>query len=295
MPECDGERTLPVARTHRRRLRTGACANCVGARYTGFRVIDSRGQTMNTGRYTLALLLAAVTGGTALGGDEGGYLDKLKDAAGLSSSSEGAGALSDDQMVAGLKEALDQGTQFAVKRLGRDGGFLKNKNVRIPMPESLSWAESSLRTLGQDQLADDFIASMNHAAERAVPEAAAIFGESIKQMSVEDAKGILTGPDDAATQYFRRTAEDALTEKMRPIVEEATASAGVTSAYKDMMSKAGGMTSMLSGSSTDLDGYVTDQTLDGLFFMVAKQEKKIRKDPLARSTELLQQVFGASQ
>ena len=135
---------------------------------------------------------------------------------------------------------------------------------------------------------------MNHAAEQAVPQAAAIFCEAIENMSVEDAQGILTGPDDAATQYFRTHTEAALTAKMRPIVEDATARSGVTSAYKNMTARAGGMTSLLSGDAADLDGYVTDQTLDGLFLMIAAEEKKIRENPLARSTDLLKKVFGAN-
>ena len=218
-------------------------------------------------------------------------LDALK--GGVTGESTGAaGTLSNEDMVAGLKEALGQGTRFAVDQLGRDGGFLDNARVRIPMPKSLAWVEKSLRVLHQDRLADEFVASMNHAAERAVPEAASIFGDAIRQMSLEDARGILNGPDDAATQYFRRTTSAALTRKFRPIVEQATARAGVTASYKTMMSKAGGLTSLLSQDATDLDGYVTDKTLDGLFLMVAEEEKRIRENPLARSSELLRKVFG---
>ena len=111
-------------------------------------------------------------------------------------------------------------------------------------------------------------------------------------MSVEDARGILTGPDDSATQYFRTNTEDALTEKMRPIVEQATAQTGVTSAYKNMTAKAGGLTSLFGSQAADLDGYVTGKTLDGLFFMIAAEEKKIRENPLERSTDLLKKVFS---
>ncbi len=199
----------------------------------------------------------------------------------------------DGEMIAGLKEALNKGTRFAVENLGKEGGFLNNDKVRIPMPSSLAWIEKTLRTLRQDALADEFVASMNHAAEQAVPEAAAIFGDAIQQMTLEDARGILTGPDDAATQYFRRTTADALTTKMRPIVEQATSKAGVTSSYKAMTAKAGGLTSLLSEDATDLDGYVTEKTLDGLFLMVAEEEKRIRENPLARTSDLLKKVFGS--
>jgi len=222
-------------------------------------------------------------------------LDTLKDSvSGTDATSTAvASGLSNDEMISGLKEALGKGTQYAVDNLGKEGGFLNNARVRIPMPKSLSWVEKTLRALRQDKLADEFVASMNHAAERAVPEAAAVFGAAIQQMTLEDARGILNGPDDAATQYFRKTSSAALTEKMRPIVEQATAATGVTASYKNMMSRAGGMTSLLSSSATDLDGYVTAKTLDGLFLMVAEEEKRIRENPLARSTELLKKVFGS--
>ena len=221
------------------------------------------------------------------------YIDSVKGAAETAGVSTSDVDLSNTEMVAGLKEALDKGTQFAVDKLGKPGGFLDNKKVKIPMPDSLSWVESSLRTVGQDELADEFITTMNQAAEQAVPEAAEVFGDAIQNMSVEDAQGILTGPDDAATQYFRTNTQSELTDRMRPIVESATAKTGVTSAYKNMMDSAGGLTSMLPGSTTDIDGYITTRTLDGLFLMIAREERKIRKDPVARSSELMQKVFSA--
>jgi hypothetical protein len=221
------------------------------------------------------------------------YLDTVKgamDTAGVATTDVD---LTNVEMVTGLKEALDKGTQFAVDELGKPGGFLDNSKVRIPMPDSLAWVESSLRALGQDELADEFITTMNQAAEQAVPEAAEVFGEAIQNMSVEDAQGILTGPDDAATQYFRSNTEAELSDRMQPIVEAATARTGVTSAYKNMTASAGGLTSMLSGSTPDIDAYITTRTLDGLFLMIAEEEVKIRKNPVARSTELMQKVFGA--
>ena len=236
------------------------------------------------------LLLAGVTPALA---DWTKYLDTLQGAAETAGVSTTDVDLTNTEMVTGLKEALDKGTQFAVNKLGKPGGFLDNKKVRIPMPDSLTWVEPSLRTVGQDELADEFIATMNQAAEQAVPEAAEVFGEAIQNMSVEDAQGILTGPDDAATQYFRTNTESILTDRMRPIVESATASTGVTSAYKNMMGSAGGLTSMLPGNTTDIDGYITTRTLDGLFLMIAKEERKIRENPVARSSELLQKVFSA--
>lgn len=241
------------------------------------------------------MLLMYVAVSTVSAADWSGYLDKLKGSVNIPTETSPVASLSNTEMVAGLKEALSEGTQFAVDSLGKEGGFLDNSKVKIPMPDSLSWVEKSLRTLHQDELADEFIDTMNHAAERAVPEAAVIFGAAIRNMSIEDAQEILTGPDDAATQYFRTSTQAELTERMRPIVEEATAQTGVTSAYKNMTARAGGMTSLLSSDAADLDGYVTSKTLDGLFIMIAEEEKKIRENPLARSTDLLKKVFGAYQ
>jgi hypothetical protein len=208
-------------------------------------------------------------------------------------------ALSQDQMVGGLKEALGKGVQQAVASLGKTDGFLKDANVKIPMPESLQKVEKTLRTLRQDKLADEFVTTMNRAAEQAVPEAAAVLGNSVKQMSIADAKSILTGTNNAATQYFRRTSETNLHARFLPIVKAATEKAGVTSAYKRMADKVGGGLGGLGGSllgqqAPDLDDYVTRKTLDGLFVKIADQEKQIRENPVARTTDLLQKVFGAA-
>lgn len=224
-------------------------------------------------------------------------------AKGTNQSSFAAGALSSGEVAAGLKEALAKGVERAVASLGRTDGFLTNLNVKIPMPEKLRTAEKTLRTLGQDRLADDFIASMNHAAEQAVPVAASVFGDAIKQMSVADAKSILSGTNNAATQFFRRTTETNLYGQFYPIVQKATDQVGVTTQYKQMMSQvgSGGFLGGLFGSKTkavmadaDLDAYVTTKALDGLFLMVAEEEKRIRENPAARTTELLQKVFGAA-
>jgi hypothetical protein len=209
--------------------------------------------------------------------------------------------LTQDQMVGGFKEALAQGVQHAVTNLGKSDGFLKNLNVKIPMPESLQKVEKTLRTLRQDKLADEFVTTMNRAAEQAVPEAAAVLGDSVKQMSIADAKSILTGTNNAATQYFRRTSETNLYERFLPIVRKTTEQTGVTSAYKKMTAKVGGGLGGLGGlggnipgvEMPDLDSYVTHKTLDGLFLKIAEQEKQIRENPVARTTDLLQKVFGA--
>jgi hypothetical protein len=213
-------------------------------------------------------------------------------------------ALSQDQVVGGLKDALGSGLQHAIASLGHDGGFLTNLDVKIPLPEKLQSVEKTLRALKQDKLADDFVATMNHAAEAAVPQAASVFGEAVKQMSIEDAKAILTGPPDAATQFFRRTTQTNLYARFLPIVQQATAKAGVTSAYKTMLAKVAGggafggtfgglANSYLGADALDVDAYVTNKALDGLFKMVADEEKSIRANPVARTTDLMQKVFGA--
>jgi hypothetical protein len=233
-----------------------------------------------------------------------GWLDSLKSA--LTSTNAPAvasGALSSDQMVGGLKEALSKGVEKAVASLGREGGFLTNLNVKIPMPEKLQTVEKALRAVGQNQLADEFIGSMNHAAEQAVPVAAGVFGDSIKQMSIADARSILGGTNDAATQFFRRTTQTNLHAKFYPIVQKATDQVGVTAKYKQMMGKfsaadsLGGLFGKPSATKLgagDIDAYVTDKALDGLFKMVAEEEKNIRANPLARTSDLLQKVFGSA-
>ncbi len=212
----------------------------------------------------------------------------------------GLDLLSHDQLVQGLKEALARGVQEAVMELGHDGGFLTNLHVRIPMPPQLQRVEKTLRALGQDRLADDFVATMNHAAEQAVPQATEVFVDAVRRMTIADARTILTGPDDAATQYFRRVTETNLHQRFLPIVKQATDKAGVTSAYKQLLQAThqnqylGALSSLLWGNeNVDIDAYVTDRALDGLFKIVAQEEQRIRREPIARTTELLQRVFGA--
>lgn len=228
-----------------------------------------------------------------------GWQDYLpKDAAGLLEQPEVqsiAARLSQNEVAAGLKEALAQGVETAIESLGRTDGYLGNELVRIPMPAYLDTLAKVVTDAGGDAYVDEFITTMNRAAEKAVPEAAEIFSNAIRLMSIEDAKQILAGPDDAATQYFQRVAGPALVDRFRPIVVNATENVGVTSAYKSMASQAGPLFSMLGGqpASPDLDGYVTDKAVDGLFTVIAQQEKQIREDPLARTTDLMKKVFGS--
>ena len=201
--------------------------------------------------------------------------------------------VSDTEINNGLKAALFQGVENAVKSLGRENGFLDNVRVKIPLPNALQKTEKTLRVLGQGKKVDEFVESMNHAAEKAVPVALDIFLDSVKQMSFTDAKNILLSKqDDAATQFFRRTSEKRLSEKFRPIVEDFTAKVGVTQKYKEMIGKYGFLGKAVGQDAGDIDGYVTQKALDGLFLLMADEEKKIRTNPIGRTTDLLRKVFG---
>ena len=206
----------------------------------------------------------------------------------------GIAGLTDAEMNGGLKEALAVGAERAIKGLSRPGGYLNDPSVRIPLPGALEKTEKVLRMMGQDERVDEFLTTINRAAEKAVPKASKIVGNAVRAMTISDAQKILTGPDDSATQYFRRKTGKNLTAAMLPIVKRATESAGVTSAYKGMVDKAGVAGGLL-GDSLDLDAYVTEKTLDGLFLKLAAEEKAIRTNPVARSTDLLKKVFGAAE
>ena len=212
-----------------------------------------------------------------------------------SAASPSVAGLSSEQVTQGIKEALGKGLQRAVSTLGQPGGFLTNLNVKIPLPDNLQLIEKGLRAINQGQYADQCITTMNQAAEQAVPAAADVFATSLKNMSVDDAKGILSGPPDAATQFFRKATESELTKKFSPIVQEAMTKCGTTAAYQQLLDKAKGVSPLFSNPSLDLNAYVTGKAMDGLFKTVAEEEKRIRENPVARSTDLLKSVFGSLQ
>ena len=250
---------------------------------------------MNRFRLIVFLFVSLVV--TGVRADWTDWLDKIPASAKQavnSSDVSGATGLSQTEIVAGLKEALDTAAAAAVSKLGKTGGFLDNPQVRIPLPDQLDWVEKGLRKVGQQDLADDFITTMNRAAEEAVPVALEQFQDAISTMSLEDARGILNGPDNAATEYFRKHSASGLRQQFLPIVKGTTASAGVTSAYKNMTAPVAGLGGIFGTKSLDVDEYVTDKTLDGLFSIIAQEEARIREDPIARSTELLKKVFGGS-
>jgi hypothetical protein len=194
--------------------------------------------------------------------------------------------------ASGLKAALEKGSQAAVAQLGRTDGFFGNPQVKIPMPDSLARTERVLRRVGMGRYADELILTMNRAAEAAVPEARQLFVDSIRKMTVNDAKGILTGGDTAATEYFRRTTRDPLHGRFLPIVKQATGRVNLAHKYNEYADK-GVALGLVKKQDADLDEYVTQKALDGLYFVVSEEERKIRKDPLQTGSNIIKKVFGA--
>jgi len=202
--------------------------------------------------------------------------------------------LSDQDVTRGLKDALVEGAAKAVSSLGRTDGFLLNDKVRIPLPESLQKAESVMKAFGQGKRLDELKTSLNRAAEAAVPEAKTLLVDAIKKMSVADAQAVLTGGDDAATKYFRQATETKLHERFLPVVGKTVNRYKLTDQYNRIAgnaSKAG----LIGKEQADMAEYVTAKALDGLFLMIAEEEKAIRQDPLGRSSEYVRKVFGSLQ
>ena len=204
----------------------------------------------------------------------------------------GLDAISTGDASAGVKEALAKGADYAVASLGKEGGFLGNSKVKIPLPGYLQKAESGLRMMGLGKQADELSNTMNHAAEQAVAEAKPILSDSIKKMSVQDAKGILTGGEDSVTQYFKRTSTDQLTQKFKPIVSASTKKLQLAEQYNALAGKAASI-GVVDKKDADLDAYVTQKAMDGLFLMIAEEEKKLRSNPVGAGSDLLKKVFGA--
>jgi len=200
--------------------------------------------------------------------------------------------LSNQDAVNGLKQALIQGAGTAVSQLGAVNGFLGNAQVKIPLPESLRRAERLMRMVGMGAQADELVTSMNRAAEMAVKEAKPLLVDAVKRMGVEDAKAILTGGDDAATQYFRRTTSGALTQKFLPIVKKMTARTDLAQLYNQYAGQAAQF-GVIDPKDANIDEYVTRKALDGLFLVIAEQERAIRKDPVGATSSIVRKVFGA--
>src|SRR5712692_8081998 len=198
------------------------------------------------------------------------------------------------EAVAGLKGALEKGSQTAIAALGRADGFLGNPQVKIPLPESLARAEKVMRRVGMGRQADELVLSMNRAAEAAVPEARQLLTDSVRKMTVQDAKGILTGGETSGTEYFQRTTKDQLHSRFLPIVKRATEKVGLAQRYNEYAEK-GATLGLVRKEQSNLDEYVTQKALDGLYLMVGEEEKRIRKDPVSAGASIIRKVFGALQ
>ncbi|MDD2701635.1 MAG: DUF4197 domain-containing protein [Sideroxydans sp.] len=203
----------------------------------------------------------------------------------------GLDTYSPQQQIESLKQALTQGAESAVQDLARADGYLGNPKVRIQMPENLRKVDSALRKVGLGRYADDFVTSMNRAAEAAVPEAKALLIAAVKNMTVNDAKDILLGNDDAATQYFRRSTESALSARFKPVVARSMDKVQLAQAYNRFAGK-GVKLGLVKEKDAHLDDYITRKALDGLFLMIAEQEKAIRKDPLQATGDLARKIFS---
>ena len=201
-------------------------------------------------------------------------------------------SLTNADIVAGLKEALQVGTTDTVGITGKVDGYFSNAAIKILLPSQFQTVEQGLRMIGQGQKVDELILAMNRAAEKAAPAAKGIFFSAIEDMTFENARKILSGGDTAATDYFREKTSAELTKAFRPVVDESMKEVGVVQQYKQLQSAYQGLPLASALPSFDIEAYVVQKALDGLFLVLAEQEKKIRTDPAAQVTSLLKKVFG---
>jgi len=192
----------------------------------------------------------------------------------------------------GLRQALNEGSLAAVAKLGVENGYFGNPKVKIPLPPSLQKIERGLRAFGMRKEADELVLAMNRAAEAAVPEAKQLLTDAVKKMSVQDAKRILTGGDTSATEYFQRTTRSLLGQRFLPIVKKATDKAGLAQQYNALASQ-GAALGLVKEDQASIERYVTQKTLDGLYYMIGEQEKAFRADPVSASSAIVRKVFGA--
>jgi hypothetical protein len=204
-----------------------------------------------------------------------------------------SGTVADDaRIVSGLKEALSVGTANTVAATSKVDGYFSNQAIRILVPERVRKVADVLGRVGYQKEVDDFVLSMNRAAEKAAPRAKAHFVEAIREMTFEDARKIMGGGETAATEYFRGKTQKKLYDEFRPVVTASMDEVGVTRSYKTMVGKYAALPMVGKAESVDLDHHVTTKALDGLFLVLGQEEKKIRTDPAARVTDLLKDVFG---
>jgi hypothetical protein len=223
-----------------------------------------------------------------------GWLDKAKEAVeGLQTqpTSGLASGLSSDEIAGGLREALRMGAEKAASRASAVGGFLDNPKIRIPLPDQLQTAANALKMVGMGSHVAAFEETMNRAAEQASAKALPIFGDAVSKLTFEDVEKIWKGGDRAATDYLERTTRDRLYQEFEPVVHTAAGEVGVTRSYESLIGQPG-VASLVAGTDLDLDHYVTEKGLDGLFTLLGEEEQAIRTNPMARTTDLLKKVFG---
>lgn len=209
-----------------------------------------------------------------------------------SASAAGLDDITNRDAINGLKQALTGGAQAAVAKLGKENGFYGDTRIRIPLPPSMKSAEAVMHSIGMGKQADDLVVRMNRAAEAAVPRAKPLLIDAAKRMSVQDAKGILTGGEDSATQYFKRTTSEPLARQFKPIVKKAMAKVKLAEKYNEIAAS-GAKFGLVKEEDANLEDYVTRRTLDGLFVGIADEEKKIREHPAAAASSIVKKVFGA--
>lgn len=204
------------------------------------------------------------------------------------------GSPTTSEVAAGLKQALEKGTLTGTRQASQENGYYGNPRLRIPFPEDVQKVETRLRQLGFGNQVDEFILTLNRGAEKAAIEAKPIFIDAIRQMTIQDAWDILRGEEDAATRYLYRTTGGQLEAKFRPVISDALKSTSATKYYSDLVSTYNRIPGV-ADVNPDLESYATEKAIDGLFILIAEEEKNIRENPVARTTELLRKVFGQVQ
>ncbi len=200
--------------------------------------------------------------------------------------------ISNTEASSGLKQSLNEGSLAAIAKLGVQNGFFSNPQVKIPLPPALKRAESALRFAGMKQQADDLVLSMNRAAEMAVPEARQLLADAVSKMTLQDAKGILTGGQTSVTDYFKRTTSAQLTQRFFPIVKATTDKVGLAQQYNSLAGQ-GASLGLVKKDDATVESYVTRKALDGLYYMIGEQEKALRANPLGATSDIVRKVFGA--
>jgi hypothetical protein len=249
------------------------------------------------------LIAALLTASIASASAYAGWADKFKevfqdedvqktvqDTVGSSASGK-ASSLSMETIIDGLKEALEVGSRRAITQISQPGGYLDNQDIKIPLPDNIQKVASVLKKYGLESQVEKFEKSMNNAAEQAAPHATDLIAAAVKDMSFEDAKKIYSGDDDAATQYFKEKTSGKLRTLFQPSVEKSLGEVGATRYYNDLVKKAKDIPFVGDKVNFDLNGYVTEEALNGLFKVLADEEKQIRENPVARTTDLLKKLF----